>query len=253
MYQREALWLLFGGESWKPNAVMVGVGDVNALTGEPMKPKLQTDPQNYLVCPDQLWLDGIHSNNGSVRQFVSMPLGLGDTVEEQLSGEDALGGIQLVVYEPKPGLFPDEPPVGWMDSTFEEEAAPSLGSSVQMGLGAGGSIRQKVYPDKYGMETWDNANCGAVVIHIANSKQYYKITGQPPPATPVSARTYTEAGLPWFDLYDETTDDIPASERFQQVVPLSQRQEQRGERDRDIDSSLEIARGQVHKLRRKKE
>src|SRR5689334_23270192 len=33
MYQREALWLGFGGAEWKPNAVKVGLGTVNAVTG----------------------------------------------------------------------------------------------------------------------------------------------------------------------------------------------------------------------------
>ena len=34
MYQREALWLGFGAAEWKPNAVKVGIGNVNAVSGE---------------------------------------------------------------------------------------------------------------------------------------------------------------------------------------------------------------------------
>lgn len=34
MYQREALWLSFDGPYWKPHALKVGVGKVNAITGE---------------------------------------------------------------------------------------------------------------------------------------------------------------------------------------------------------------------------
>jgi hypothetical protein len=33
MYQREALWLAFGGAYWKPNAVKIGVGKINAVSG----------------------------------------------------------------------------------------------------------------------------------------------------------------------------------------------------------------------------
>ena len=32
MYQREALWLAFEAASWKPNAVKIGIGKINALT-----------------------------------------------------------------------------------------------------------------------------------------------------------------------------------------------------------------------------
>ena len=33
MYQREAMWISFGGQYWKPRAVKVGIGKVCALTG----------------------------------------------------------------------------------------------------------------------------------------------------------------------------------------------------------------------------
>jgi hypothetical protein len=110
LYQREALWLQFDGAPWKPNAVRVGVGGVNAITGEPWSEGLRADPQNYIVCPDQPWLDGIHTAEGTVRQFVAVGLGMGDTVEEQLTGAATFGGLQLQAYEPKPGRFPDRPP-----------------------------------------------------------------------------------------------------------------------------------------------
>src|SRR4051812_47178509 len=68
LHQREALWLAFDGAPWKPNAVQVGVGEVNALSGERWEVGLRAEPQNYLVCPDQLWLDGINAGEGVVRQ-----------------------------------------------------------------------------------------------------------------------------------------------------------------------------------------
>src|SRR4051794_34612711 len=108
MYQREALWLAFGGADWKPNAVQVAVGGVNAISGKPWGAGLSAAPQDYLVVPDQPWLDGIKSGKDVVRQFVAMPLGLGYTVEAQLTGKEDVGGLQLRVFEPRPGRFPDE-------------------------------------------------------------------------------------------------------------------------------------------------
>jgi hypothetical protein len=110
MYQREALWLAFDAAAWKPNAVKVGVGRVNALTGDSWDLALRAEPQDYLVCPNQPWLDGFKTGENVVRQFVAMPLGQGYTVEGQLTGEEQFGGMQIVVYEPKPGRFPDQPP-----------------------------------------------------------------------------------------------------------------------------------------------
>src|SRR5438034_589052 len=57
MHQGEALWLGFDGASWKPNAVKVAVGMVNAVSGEMWDERLHDDPQDYVVCPQQPWLD----------------------------------------------------------------------------------------------------------------------------------------------------------------------------------------------------
>ena len=62
-------------------AIKCGVGKVNALTGQAWAPGLSKDPQNYMVRPEQPWLDGVVTGDGVVRQFVAMPLGMGVTVE----------------------------------------------------------------------------------------------------------------------------------------------------------------------------
>ncbi|WP_338894589.1 hypothetical protein WBG99_01855 [Streptomyces sp. TG1A-60] len=94
VYLREAMWLHFGG-STEPAALQVGVGRVCAVSGEPWSGTLTRRPQNYVVLPRQPWLDGINSGKGTVRQFVAVPLGLGATVEGQVTGEEVFGGVQL--------------------------------------------------------------------------------------------------------------------------------------------------------------
>ena len=63
--------------------------------------------QDYVVPPKQLWLDGIASSDGKVRQFVAMPFGTGYTVEAQITGQDVLGGLQFHVI---PSKSPSERP-----------------------------------------------------------------------------------------------------------------------------------------------
>ena len=67
MYQREAMWIYFAGASWKPNAVKVGVGGINAVSGAAWDTTLRADPQDYVVVPDQPWLDGIDAGDGYIR------------------------------------------------------------------------------------------------------------------------------------------------------------------------------------------
>jgi hypothetical protein len=217
MFQREAMWLSFTGEHWKPRAVKVGIGKVCAITGERWSESLARDPQNYVVTPPQPWLDGIAVKRGVIRQFVAMPLGLGYTVEGQVTGEETVGGLQLKVFEAKPGRFPDEPPARVFRGAFGAMgggapmapmacAAPCqtrARAGAAMGLAAGGRMKQSIYPDPHGLGTWDASRTTRVFVHIVNSTLWREITGEEPPASPVTARDYAAHGLPWFELYDE--------------------------------------------------
>lgn len=247
MYQREALWLGFHAAPWKPNAVKIAVGGVNAISGMPDDKTFHDDHQDYVVCPEQPWLDGIHTGLELVRQFVAMPLGLGYTVEASMTGVETFGGIQITVYEPKPGRFPEEPPIK-PDAGPIRSAMPNPGGIASMGLGAGGAMKQKIYPDPYGIEVWDQDNYGRIFIHIINSDDFFAITGRDPPPTPIDAKTYTDYGLPWFDVYDETKGDVLLSGRLAKAKTISARDAERGE-PVQADASFEVSQTQIKKLR----
>jgi hypothetical protein len=203
MYQSEALWLSFDSAPWKPSAVTIGVGGINAISGEAWPGELHDAPQNYLVCPPQLWLDGINAGREFVRQFVAVPLGHGVTVEGQLTGREVQGGLQIRVYDPIPGRFPDTAP--------PQHGRPSGAlSSVGMGVVPGGQIDQKILQDPYGLDTWDRHRHGTLIVHLLNTEQYLAVTGRRPPPPPIDARTYTEHGFPWFRLYEEAPDVAPS-------------------------------------------
>jgi hypothetical protein len=249
MYQREAMWIRFGGRHWKPNAVKLAVGKVNAVSGKAWDQKLSKEKEDYIVCPPQPWLDGINAGDGFIKQFVAMPLGMGYTVEAQVTGKEDVGGLQIIVYEPKEGKFPDKPPQPEGQYFRAEMAAPSIRfnkgviapAGVEMGLGAGGKMKQKIYPDPHGIDTWDENNYGRVFVHIVNSMAFREITGKEPPTTPVSARTYAQYKLPWFDLYDDKMGDIGASSELKGVKSIKEMDEQKGFKPQQDDSSIELS------------
>ena len=226
MYQREALWFGFIAAEWKPNAVMVGIGKVNAVSGESNLNFLHNDLQNYLVCPPQPWLDGINFGDGSIRQFVAMPLGLGVTVEAEITGREIAGAIQVKVFDAKEGVFPEQPPA---ERKQEPVRSAAMSGMSVMGLAAGGQMKQKIYPDPYGIDVWDMDNFGELTIHIVNSKMFHDITGQKCPSTPVDTAAYTNHGFPWFDLYDEKEADVSPPESLAKIKGLE-----------DIDTSVDI-------------
>ncbi len=251
MYQREALWLAFEGAYWRPTAVKVAVGKVNAISGEPWSEGLGRGAQDYVVAPGQPWLDGINAGAGFIRQFVAMPLGMGYTVEGQVTGKEEFGGVQIVAYDPKPGRFPERAPqararFGGAYADFlcccEATPAPYAG---EMGLAAGGRMRQEIYPDEHGVRTWDAENRGRVYVHIVNSETFREITGMAPPPSPVSARSYVEAGLPWFDLYGEGKGDVAPSATLAGVKSVKEKDQSLGFAAQQDDGSLEVPAAQV--------
>jgi hypothetical protein len=251
MYQREALWINFRGADWRPNAVKIAVGKINAVSGKPWQQKLQVNDQDYVICPIQPWLDGINSGDGYIRQFVAMPLGMGYTVEGQVSGKEEFGGIQIIVFDPKPGLFPEEKPLELRLERGISFMAPRAcaAESAEMGLAAGGKMKQKIYPDSYGINTWDETNFGRVYIHIVNSMMYREITGKEPPNTPITAKNYNQHHLPWFDLYDEQKGDVVASTILSQVKSVKEMDKNQQFGSQQDDTSVDVPQSQIKKLK----
>ena len=102
MHKAEAMWIAFDrGDDSYPCAVKIAAGKINAVSGKPWSPELDAGDTDYLVMPQQPWLDGFAVGTGQIRQFVAMPLGGGYTAEEQITGKAEWGGLQIIVYPMK--------------------------------------------------------------------------------------------------------------------------------------------------------
>ncbi len=234
MYRREAMWLSFGGHGW--HAIKVNVGKVCALTGERYEPGLHARPQNYMVTPTQPWLDGICVGGGAIRQFVATPMGHGYTVEGQVTGEETVGGLQIEVHAmreemrpkprysavtigsatPPPSCAPAGAPVAGGYRSLASVAKPA----AAMGLGAGGRMKQKVHPDPYGLHYWEEP-CERVFVHLVTAEAWRDITGEAPPTSPITAKSYASQGLPWFDVYDENVGTLEGTATLKEVKSVA--------------------------------
>jgi hypothetical protein len=240
MYQAEALWLNFDAEY--PFAVKVASGKINAITGEGWRSGLNRDPQDYLVLPEQPWLDGFSVAKGIIRQFVAMPLGAGYSVEEQLTGKAEFGGIQLQVFPMKAEVYFREEILPGLPTRLAEILPEllTLGGTAPldlckplpccccaaspMGLGAGGRMKQEIYQDKHAPGVWDLNESSRCFVHLCNSLVWREITGTNPPHPPVTAKEYQRYGYPWFDFYRDDVAVLDGSEQLagvQSVVEIS--------------------------------
>ncbi|MFF4836868.1 hypothetical protein [Streptomyces sp. NPDC001315] len=245
VYLREAMWLSFSGTT-EPAALQVGVGKVCAVSGKRWSDRLARHPQNYLVLPRQPWLDGINSGKGTVRQFVAVPLGLGATVEGQVTGEEVWGGVQLQSFPLNDralaewreeerrqaerrrltmtggGGYGGPPPPGAIPAAPMAAAAPGgpPRAAAAMGLGVGGSMRQEVYKDDRPLKDWATEPAGRVFVHLVTPPEWRRITGEEPPPSPVDRAAYTRAGLPWYDYYDQDAEDLSPTDTLGGVKPV---------------------------------
>ncbi len=271
IYRQEAMWINFGRTPGnEPRALIVGAGNINAISGKPFDPsknKLEgvarengalgqsfgldvklDDTQNYVAVPPQRWIDGWKGPDGKVYQFVAAEMGSGETVEAQITGEETVGGIQLIVYTPKAGqhLVPVSRPrpfieSGGFDGYLNLGSGGFYGSAMRgggslsfgfkslsaapvrsMGLGMGGEIDQKIYSDPYGVQVW-NSNPEAVdLVYMVSSQDFQQITGQAAPPTPVTYEKCQAMGLPWFEVHDEKLGDTAGSKVFVDLKPIGE-------------------------------
>jgi len=260
MYQSEALWINFRTDY--PFAVKIAAGKINAVTGELWRVDLQKDPQNYLVLPQQPWLDGFAVRKGVIRQFVAMPLGAGFSIEEQITGKADTGGIQLQVFPMRAeayfrsqieALLPKSLK-DLLDELVDEILvssnirgarlplrmyADSCGDDGSMGLGAGGTMRQEIFKDPHDFSDWDLSTTSRCFVHLCNSLMWRQITRSNPPHPPFTACEYANARIPWFDYYRDDLSALSGSavvDKAKSVFALGQ---EKGDKPIPDNSSIE--------------
>ena len=238
MFQADALWLNFhplvedDDSAEYPIAVKIGTGKVCAVSGKPWNNKLRKRPQDYLVVPEQPWLDGYNVGDGIIRQFVAAPLGDGATAEEQLSKTADVGGIQIHAFPMKRSSYDKlNEPAQYEDKLLNVYYSMSIAPPSFMGLAAGGMMRQEITKDPHKMADWDQSLTERCFVTIANASQWMGITGEEPPAPPISASDYTAAGLPWFDYYGADTAAIKGVKSLGGLKPFQQVYAEQGQSD----------------------
>lgn len=236
MYQAEAMWIRFNANY--PFALKIAAGKINAVSGQTWQRGLHHEPQDYVIVPDQPWLDGFAVAKGVIRQFVAMPLGDGYSVEEQLTGRAEFGGLQLEAFpmkaetyfrkelEPKlprdlADFIIDLLPPQDINQAFPLRiyAAP-LAAPCGMGLGAGGKMRQEIYQDPHGLDAWDTSLGSRCFVHLCDALVWREITGSNPPHPPVTAQEYSRWGFPWFDYYRDDLAVLEGSKKLAKIKSI---------------------------------
>ena len=114
------------------------------------------------------------------------------------------------------------------DADYSSLIDALCGRNLEMGIAAGGSIKQQILEDEYGVETWDSKANISLNIHIVNSEVYEELTGHRTPPSPITAEMYAAKGLPWISHYDETRKTIAGQKIFSRIRSVLQIDKTRG-------------------------
>lgn len=227
MYQSEAMWLRFHATSVAnrgvyPFAIKVATGKQCAVSGDAWAQGLTRQPQNYMVAPQQPWLDGYVVEKGLIRQFVAMPLGSGYTAEEQLTGEAQHGGVQIEVYPMRRRAFEKHFQIRRRRATKELMECARFCAAPEIGLAPGGKMRQEIFEDEFDQGDWQVDTKSRCFVHLCNSMVWQSITGSPPPHPTPTAKSYSSHGLPWFDYYDDRSQAVDATDKMSELKSVAE-------------------------------
>ena len=143
----------------------------------------------------------------------------------------------------------EEPELMYQPADGHEEDFPGGDEDVSMAIAAGGSIKQDIFSDTYGPETWDANKSRLVRIHMVNSIAYEKITGEPPPPSPISKEDYQYHGIPWYSNYNETSPKLKAASAFRRILGVSAIDQKRGLDDANSGVSMNISPEEIRRIR----
>jgi len=96
------------------------------------------------------------------------------------------------------------------ESVVPKSLLRSFAPHVEMGIGKGGKIIQKIYEDPHGIEVWKDKPTVVFAFYLVDAKTAEEITGEKV-AAPVVHDNYSG---PWFGLQDEKEKDVLGTSIF---------------------------------------
>lgn len=238
MHQAEAMWISF--KSSYPFAVRIAAGKVCAVTGKPWRDYPSRSSQDYVVLPEQPWLDGYCVGRGVIRQFVAMPLGSGYSAEEQITGAADHGGIQIAVYPMKKKRYEKlKEEQRELDRRIQE---PMFAMCLvePMALAPGGRMVQEIAADEHGGKAWDHDHFSRCFVSIVNSTEWASVTGTRPPTKSPTAKEYSDSGLPWFEYYGGDAAAMEGAEILANLNSVAAMGKLKGETPLPENESIEV-------------
>ena len=97
-----------------------------------------------------------------------------------------------------------------------------------MGLAAGGKLIQDLVVDRNPSYIWNTSRTRLINLHIFSPASFEAVTHIVPPETPITARAYADAGLPFYVVEEDVENRLDGSVNLDSVKSISQMDKQVG-------------------------
>lgn len=98
----------------------------------------------------------------------------------------------------------------------------------ELGISPGGYISQDIRRYILDPKKWFKDLTFTIPVHILSPAGFRRATGAEPPPCPIDAKAYANAGLPFFDLFEEEPSDISGADAFAPIQSVNQIEQVRG-------------------------
>lgn len=104
----------------------------------------------------------------------------------------------------------------------EEKKTKHAAAFERMGLAAGGKLTQDIYTDCHPAYIWNTARTSLINVHILSPDTFEAITHICAHPTPITAKDYADAGLPFFVIEEDMENRLDGSDALNAVKSVSQ-------------------------------
>ncbi len=134
------------------------------------------------------------------------PSGPGPIYKPKLGASEAERSGAAILTRPRPALSAKMS----AQPSHPQSREIKFRSFAEMGIGKGGKIIQKIYPDPYGLEVWKQKPSAVFAFYLVDAATAEEITGEKIPAPSV----HSDYKGPWYGLHDKGLGDLEGSDKF---------------------------------------
>jgi hypothetical protein len=77
-------------------------------------------------------------------------------------------------------------------------------------------------------------------VHLANSLVWRSITSEEPPTVPFTSKEYTQAGLPWFEYFNESAAPVDGTDKLNGMKSVAQMGKEKSDKPLPENESVDV-------------